>query len=43
VDVEDPLARPLICVLRGPEQREAKPGDQQHRRGEREDDRAVIP
>src|SRR4029453_16514231 len=43
MDVEDPLARPLIRVLRGPEQRKAEPGDEQHRRGERKDDRAAIP
>jgi len=43
VDVEDPLARPLIGVFRCPEQREAEPGGEQHRRGDREDDRAVIP
>jgi hypothetical protein len=43
VNVEDPLARALIGVLGRPQQRETKPGGEEDRRGEGEDERAVIP
>jgi hypothetical protein len=43
VEVEDALARALVGVFGRPQQRQPEPGRQEYRRGESEDERAVIP